>query len=222
MNNIAANDQDLQQDTGVLYAGFKRRLNAATIDMLVFVIVIFCVFGGNSILSPEIMNAQNQVLSSGQGNTEAADNSVVRDTVKAEAVREAVAEIAPIMIRNSLYQFVLIAFIVIPFWYYKGATIGKMIYAMKIVDAKTMARASLKQCIIRFLAYIISLVVVCIGFFAIAYDDEKRGWHDKIAGTMVIHLRDLDSQSEKDKKFKRDTILVLVFIGVFLIYSLVK
>jgi len=40
----------------------------------------------------------------------------------------------------------------------------------------------------RALACLLSLVVACLGFFWIAFDSEKQGWHDKIAGTYVVKL----------------------------------
>jgi uncharacterized RDD family membrane protein YckC len=42
--------------------------------------------------------------------------------------------------------------------------------------------------IVRALACFFSLIVVGLGFFWIAFDPEKQGWHDKIAGTVVVKL----------------------------------
>jgi uncharacterized RDD family membrane protein YckC len=56
---------------------------------------------------------------------------------------------------------------------------------MKIVDAKTGADPSVTQCLLRFLGYFVSIFTL-LGFLAIATDSRKQGWHDKIAGTVVI------------------------------------
>lgn len=72
------------------------------------------------------------------------------------------------------------------FWYYKSATPGKMIFRLKIVDAKTLGRLSMGQIIGRYFAYIISALPLLIGFFWVAFDQRKQGWHDKLAGTLVI------------------------------------
>ena len=42
--------------------------------------------------------------------------------------------------------------------------------------------------VVRALACFLSLIVIGLGFLWIAFDPEKRGWHDKIAGTVVVRL----------------------------------
>ena len=68
------------------------------------------------------------------------------------------------------------------FWYFKGATLSKMFLRMKIVDAATLNRPTLKQLIKRFLGYLTSP----IGIFFILFSSRKQALHDKIAGTVVI------------------------------------
>ncbi|AGJ01918.1 RDD family protein [Rickettsia prowazekii] len=70
----------------------------------------------------------------------------------------------------------------ITFWYYKGTTLSKMFLRMKIVDAVTLNRPTLKQLIKRFLAYI----TFPIGIFLILFTSKKQALHDRIAGTVVI------------------------------------
>jgi uncharacterized RDD family membrane protein YckC len=42
--------------------------------------------------------------------------------------------------------------------------------------------------LIRALAAAFSIVVLFLGILWIAWDPEKQGWHDKIAGTVVLKL----------------------------------
>jgi uncharacterized RDD family membrane protein YckC len=72
------------------------------------------------------------------------------------------------------------------FWVYKNATPGKMLFKSVIVDAKTLRAPSAAQNIIRYLGYYISLLPLGLGFVWIAFDKRKQGWHDKLAGTVVI------------------------------------
>ncbi|WOG28179.1 RDD family protein [Endozoicomonas sp. 8E] len=81
------------------------------------------------------------------------------------------------------------AMAVVLFWHFKSATPGKMLIAMKVVDEKTGLAPSLFQSIIRYLAYFISILPLFLGFFWIVVDKKKQGWHDKIAGTVVVKLR---------------------------------
>lgn len=75
---------------------------------------------------------------------------------------------------------------VILFWIYASATPGKMAVSAKIVDENTGGKPTLKQFIIRYLGYYVSILALGLGFFWIAWDDKKQGWHDKMASTVVI------------------------------------
>jgi hypothetical protein len=66
------------------------------------------------------------------------------------------------------------------------ATPGKMAVSAKIVDAKTLGKPSTRQFINRYVAYCFSFIPLGLGFLWIAFDRQKRGWHDMLAGTLVI------------------------------------
>ncbi|HSU62959.1 MAG TPA: RDD family protein [Burkholderiales bacterium] len=72
------------------------------------------------------------------------------------------------------------------FWRYQGATPGKIAIAARIVDAETRGSPSTARLVVRLFAYIVSALPLCLGFLWIAFDRRKQGWHDKIAGTVVI------------------------------------
>jgi uncharacterized RDD family membrane protein YckC len=72
------------------------------------------------------------------------------------------------------------------FWVYKSATPGKMAIKAKVVDAKTGNIPTVKQSVIRYIGYYISLLPVGLGFFWVGWDKKKQAWHDKLAGTVVI------------------------------------
>ncbi len=82
------------------------------------------------------------------------------------------------------YVFPLIATVL--FWRYKSATPGKMALKLHVVDADTGNRLSNTQAIVRYFAYIISALPLGLGFFWIAWDKKKQGWHDKLARTVVV------------------------------------
>ena len=73
------------------------------------------------------------------------------------------------------------------FWMYKSATPGKMVVKAIIVDAKTGNAPTIKQSIIRYFGYIVSMIPLCLGLIWVCWDSKKQGWHDKMAGTVVIH-----------------------------------
>ena len=70
-------------------------------------------------------------------------------------------------------------------WRARGTTIGGIIFGLKVVRLDDRP-VDWTTSIVRALGCFISLGVVFLGFFWIAFDDEKQAWHDKIAGTVVV------------------------------------
>ena len=87
---------------------------------------------------------------------------------------------------NVLISWILPLFLVLYFWSKKQATPGKMAYKATIVDAKTGAPMTLNQSILRYFGYFISVFPFGLGILWVAFDLKKQGWHDKLAGTVVI------------------------------------
>jgi uncharacterized RDD family membrane protein YckC len=87
---------------------------------------------------------------------------------------------------NFVFNFVAIPCYFILFWIWYQATPGKMALGMRIVDAKTGRPASTGQLVGRYFAYILSSLPLCAGFLWVAFDERKQGWHDKLAGTVVV------------------------------------
>jgi uncharacterized RDD family membrane protein YckC len=71
-------------------------------------------------------------------------------------------------------------------WAWRGTTIGGIVLGLKVarVDGQPVTFA---VALVRALAAGFSAIVLFLGFLWIAWDPEKQGWHDKIAGTVVIH-----------------------------------
>ncbi len=84
----------------------------------------------------------------------------------------------------ALYILLIVA--ILALWVYKGATPGKMLTKTKIVDATTGDNLSWGKAILRLLGYIPSQLIFFLGFIWVAFDAKKQGWHDKIAGSVVI------------------------------------
>ncbi len=87
---------------------------------------------------------------------------------------------------DFLLQWVVPAFVVILFWMYKQATPGKMAFSAKVVDAATGKKPSTGQFIGRYLAYYLATLPLFLGLVWVAFDPRKQGWHDKLAGTVVV------------------------------------
>jgi uncharacterized RDD family membrane protein YckC len=90
---------------------------------------------------------------------------------------------------DLLLQWVLPAVAIIAFWIARQATPGKMAIHAKIVDAVTGAPMTRAQAIGRYLGYYVSILGLGFGFFSVGWDKRKQGWHDKLAGTVVVRSR---------------------------------
>jgi uncharacterized RDD family membrane protein YckC len=68
------------------------------------------------------------------------------------------------------------------------ATPGKMAMGLKLLRADG-GKLSVGRIIGRYFAYLVSGIILCIGFIIAAFDDEKRSLHDRICDTRVIKTR---------------------------------
>lgn len=75
------------------------------------------------------------------------------------------------------------------FWSWQGATPGKLIVGLKVVDAKTGGKPSPLQALLRWIGYLVSAVPLFAGFLWARVDAQGRTWHDRIARTAVLHSR---------------------------------
>lgn len=75
---------------------------------------------------------------------------------------------------------------VVWFWVKKGATPGKMLFGLQVRDAKTGQFISVPRALLRYFSYLISYLILCLGFIWAGFDKKKQGWHDKIAKTVVV------------------------------------
>jgi uncharacterized RDD family membrane protein YckC len=141
---------------GVQYVGFWARVGAALIDSVLLLIII----------------APLLYWIYGPGYFVAPDPTGRMSTVGGLA--------------DLLLNWVLPAVAVILFWVYRQATPGKMAIGARIVDARTGAPPSTGQLIGRYLGYYVSMIPLFLGLIWVAFDARKQGWHDKLAGTVVV------------------------------------
>ena len=85
-------------------------------------------------------------------------------------------------------NYVFPAVAVILFWLYRSATPGKMLCGLKIISMKDGGTPGLGQLIGRYFAYYLSMIPFFLGFIWVAFDKNKRGWHDKLSSTAVVHV----------------------------------
>jgi len=78
-------------------------------------------------------------------------------------------------------------------------TPGKLLLDCQVVDAQTFEPLRPRQALLRYFAYIVSLLPLGLGFLWIAWDKRKQSFHDKIANTVVLHEAGLEADDESQK-----------------------
>jgi uncharacterized RDD family membrane protein YckC len=72
-------------------------------------------------------------------------------------------------------------------WAWKGTTVGGIVLNLQVVREDGLP-ISFLTAFVRSVAAVFSALVFFLGFFWIGWDGQKQGWHDKIAGTVVVRL----------------------------------
>jgi len=81
--------------------------------------------------------------------------------------------------------FVILSYFVL-FGYFYGATPGKIIFNLEIIDVSGK-QVSFVQSMVRYLAYFFSYIFL-LGFLIVAFRRDKMSLHDLIAGTKVVYV----------------------------------
>lgn len=148
------------------YAGFVSRFLAYVIDILVIVATVTIVgltvdtilrFFGLQELFDRFLEAQN----------------VLGDILRATVLLGSVASIA-------------IGYFVVGWTVTGGLTVGKVLLGLRIVPLNG-AKISLWRSLVRYFAFLLSVIVLFLGVLWILISDRRQGWHDKIARTCVIY-----------------------------------
>lgn len=66
-----------------------------------------------------------------------------------------------------------------------GQTPGKMLFGLQVIQASG-EKMTPGIAFLRWVGYIFSGLIFFLGFLWILFDRKKQGWHDKLAGTLVI------------------------------------
>jgi uncharacterized RDD family membrane protein YckC len=90
------------------------------------------------------------------------------------------------------------------FWSLSGQTLGDLLVGVRVIRSNG-SRVSLGRAILRIIGAYISGIVVFLGFLWALWDPRHQGWHDKLAGTVVVY----DWPAVPDELFLRDQLRVV-------------
>lgn len=91
------------------------------------------------------------------------------------------------LMNAAFLQIVAIKFIYQTFfiWYY-GATIGKFVAKIRVIDYDNFGRVSLMNSAVRSAGRIISEMIFYVGFILAYFTESKQTLHDKLGKTLVV------------------------------------
>jgi uncharacterized RDD family membrane protein YckC len=72
------------------------------------------------------------------------------------------------------------------FWALAGQTPGMRVLRIRL-DAAGERRIGARRAIRRLAGAVLSVVALGLGFLAVLFEDRRRGWLDRIAGTEVLY-----------------------------------
>ena len=72
------------------------------------------------------------------------------------------------------------------FWGARGATPGKSLLGLSVQTDEGETPIGFQSAVVRVVGYLVSTLMLGLGFVMIAFSDDKRALHDRIAGTRVM------------------------------------
>ncbi len=86
---------------------------------------------------------------------------------------------------ENLIVLIITAVYFIVFWATNGQPLGHRALGIKVVmlDGSPLTYG---KAILRFIGYCLCDALLGIGYLWVIFDKNKQGWHDKIAGTIVV------------------------------------
>jgi len=144
---------------GLRYGGFWIRVLACVIDIVILVAVMRLL---TSVVGIEFWEVQVQ-----------------DSTFNGFSNRSFVVVLNPLALLASLTYFA-------GQWWIRGRTIGMALLGLRVVRGADGTAIGPGRGIGRFFGLVLSFLVLAIGVIWVAADARKQGWHDKLAGTVVV------------------------------------
>ncbi len=97
-------------------------------------------------------------------------------------------------IQRTLTTIVLVSATIYLWVKWDGATPGKKLMKIKIVNADNLETVDFAQAAKRYAGYILSSIPLLAGFAMVLFTEKKQGLHDKVSNTVVVYSDSLVSK----------------------------
>ncbi len=168
---------------GATIANFQRRMLAAMLDTALLMLllteashVVATLLAGPMHIDPEAWRAAQDMIATPKER----NAKMLHLWIEGGGLRRWITEF--------LFQLGMMMAYSYLFWRHFAATPGKMLMRIRIADAVSGAPPTRAQCLKRLLGYLASGAPLLLGFFWIAWDKQRQGWHDRFAHTLVVTI----------------------------------
>ena len=97
-------------------------------------------------------------------------------------------------VQRTLTTLLLVSLTIYLWVKWDGATPGKKIMKIKIVNADNFETINFTQAVKRYAGYILSSIPLLIGFAMVLFTKKKQGLHDIVSNTVVVYSDSLVSK----------------------------
>ncbi|QIT36073.1 RDD family protein [Wolbachia endosymbiont of Brugia pahangi] len=177
-------------ENGVCYVTGLRRYISVLLDFIIIVLFLLF-FGFFSRALNHLLNSKNETTFS---QIAAKYQMQVPLSVEEKAVQN---RFIKLWILSQIVQFIMLFSYVAYMWIKFTATPGKLLLGLRVVDAQTFGKMTIRQATKRFFSFILSVAPLFLGFIWSNFNKRCQTWHDKIAGTVVVTSKSLRRQSKK-------------------------
>ncbi|OAM06043.1 MAG: hypothetical protein TV41_06865 [Wolbachia endosymbiont of Dactylopius coccus] len=182
LSSINAIQRVKKDENGICYVTGLRRYLSVLLDLII--IVLFLQLCGQA-LSQLFMNSESSKILG-----QIAAKYQMQTPLSAEETAMQ-SKLIKLLVLNQIVQFIMLFSYVAYMWIRFGATPGKLLLGLRVVNAQTFEKLTLKQAIKRFFSFILSTSPLFLGFIWASFDKRCQTWHDKIAGTVVVTSKSL-------------------------------
>lgn len=168
--------EDAGPAPGVSFAGHGGRLISYILDSLILGVIYLVIF---FVLSAAVLGA------AGVGSFDSTvtfDESGMPTRMPSGMIAAVFGLVGLVFLLTIVLQFVYFGY----FWVRSGQTPGMRPFGLYVVRDSDGGNISWGQAILRVIGMWVAAIPVYLGFIWIFIDPRRRGWHDLIAGTVVI------------------------------------
>lgn len=151
------------------YSGFWLRFVATIIDTVIFMLVIYLIF---MVMGADFMPDFERFAAMSEQERAAYEAEMNEKNLIPNLISWVFMIIYKVGMEASAFQ----------------GTVGKIVLGLKVTDING-ERIGVGRSIGRYLASILSYLIVFIGYIMVAFTGRKQGLHDMIAGTLVVKSR---------------------------------